>query len=59
LNLDGIVVVQISKNHAGHRQTDGKHHNGFDHEALLEVFDFLSRTAAAEGFTVTWSEEAD
>ncbi|WP_226425358.1 hypothetical protein [Synechococcus sp. MU1617] len=59
LNLNGLVVVQIAKNHAGHRQTDGKHHNRFDHAALLETLGFLSRTAAVEGFTVTWPERAD
>ena len=53
LNLDGFVVVQIAKNHAGHRQTDGQHHNGFDHAALLVMLGVLSRTAAEEGFTVT------
>ena len=59
LNLNGLVVVQIAKNHAGHRQTDGKHDNRFNHAALLEMIGFLSRTAAVEGFTVTWPEEAD
>ena len=53
LNLNGLVAVQIAKNHAGHRQTDGKHHNGFDHAALLVMLGVLSRTAAEEGFTVT------
>ena len=53
LNLDGLVVIQIAKNHPGHRQPDGKHHNRFDHAALLEMLGFLSRTAALEGFTVT------
>ena len=53
MNLDGFVVVQIAKNHACHRQTDGKHHNGFDHAALLVMLGVLSRTAAEEGFTVT------
>ena len=59
LNLNGLVVIQIAKNNAGHRQTNGKHHNRFDHAALLETLGFLSRTAAVEGFTVTWPEEAD
>ena len=53
MNLDGFVVVQIAKNHAGHRQTDGEHHNGFDHADLLVMLGVLSRTAAEEGFTVT------
>ena len=35
LNLNGLVVVEIAKNHAGHRQTYGKHHDGFNHAALL------------------------
>ena len=52
LNLDGLVIVQIGKNHAGHRQTDGKHYNGFNHAALLVMLGFLSRTTAAEDFTV-------
>ena len=59
LNLNGLVVVQIAKNHACHRQTNGKHHNGFDHAALVEMLGLLSRSAAAEGFTVAWPEEAD
>ena len=53
LNLNGLVAVQIAKNHASHRQTNGKHHNGFDHAALEEMLGILSRTAAVEGFTVT------
>ena len=52
LNLNGLVAVQIAKNHASHRQTNGKHHNGFDHAALVEMLCVLSRTAAVEGFTV-------
>jgi hypothetical protein len=59
LNLNGLVVVQIAKYHAGHRQTNDKHHNGFGHAALVEMFGVLIRTAAAEGFTVAWPEEAD
>ena len=59
MNLNGLVVVQIAKNHPGHRQTNGKHHNGFDHAALVEMLGILSRTAAADGFTVAWPEEAD
>ena len=59
LNLNGLVVVQIAKNHACHRQTNGKHHNGFDHAVLVEMLGVLSRTAAAGGFTVAWPEEAD
>ncbi|WP_226412391.1 hypothetical protein [Synechococcus sp. MU1642] len=57
LNLNGLVVVQIAKNDAGHRQTDGKHHKSFDHGTSLEMPGFLSKTAAVEGFTVTWPEE--
>ena len=53
LNLNGLVAVQIAKNHASHRQTNGKHHNGFDHAALVEMLGVLSRTAAVEAFTVT------
>ena len=53
LNLDGLVAIEIAKNHPGHRQPDGKHHNRFDHAALLDMLGFLSRTAALEGFTVT------
>ena len=53
LNLNGLVVVQIAKNHACHRQTNGKHHNGFDHAALVEMLGVLSRTASGEGLTVT------
>ena len=59
LNLNGLVVVQIAKNHACHRQTNGKHHNGFDHAVLVEMLGVLSRSAAAEGFTFAWPEEAD
>ena len=59
MNLNGLVAVQIAKNHASHRQTNGKHHNGFDHAALVEMLVVLSRTAAADGFTVAWPEEAD
>ena len=59
LNLNGLVAIQIAKYHACHRQTNGKHHNGFDHAALLEVLGVLTRTAAVEAFTVAWPEEAD
>jgi hypothetical protein len=59
LNLNGLVVVQIAKNHACHRQTNGKHHNGFDHAALVEMLGVLSRTAAADAVTVACPEEAD
>ncbi len=59
MNLNRLVVVQIAKYHAGHRQTNGKHHDGFDHVALVEMLGVLIRTAAAEGFTVAWPEEAD
>ena len=53
LNLNGLVVVQIAKNHACHRQTNGKHHKGFDHATLDEMLGVLSRTAAGEGFIFT------
>ena len=59
MNLNGLVVVQIAKNHPGHRQTNSKHHNGFDHAAVLAMVGFSSRTSAGEGFTVTWPDEAD
>ena len=59
LNLNGLVVVQIAKNHACHRQTNGKHHNGFDHAALVEILGVLSRTAAADAVTAACPEEAD
>ena len=59
MNLNGLVVVQIAKNHACHRQTNSKHHNRFDHAVLVEMLGVLSRTAAAGGFTVAWPEEAD
>ena len=59
LNLNGLVDAQIAKNHTGHRQTDGKHHNSFDHADLLEMLGFLTRTAALEVFSVTWQEEGD
>ena len=59
MNLNGLVVVQIAKNHACHRQTNGKHHNGFDHAALVEMLGVLSRSAAAEDFPVACPEEAD
>jgi hypothetical protein len=59
LNLNGLVAVQIAKNHSSHRQTNGKHHNGFDHAALLEMLGLRSRTAAVEGFAFTWTAEAD
>ena len=59
LNLNGLVVVQIAKNHACHRQTNGKHHHGFDHAALVEMLGVLSRTAAADAVTAACPEEAD
>lgn len=59
MNLNGLVVVQIAKYHAGHRQTNGKHHNCFDHADLVEMLGVLIRTAAAEGFTIAWPAEAD
>ena len=59
MNLNGLVVVQIAKNHACHRQTNGKHHNGFDHAVLVEMLGVLSRSAAAEDFPFAWPEEAD
>ena len=58
-NLIGLVDAQIAKNHSGHRQTDGKHHNSFDHADLLEMLVLLTRTADLEDFSVTWPEEAD
>ena len=58
LNLNGLVDAQIAKNHSGHRQTDGKHHNSFDHADLLEMLGFLTRTAAMVDFSVTWPEGA-
>ena len=59
MSLNGLVDAQIAKNHSGHRQTDGKHHNSFDHADLLEMLGFLTRTAALEDFSVTWGEEVD
>ena len=59
LNLNGLVVVQIAKYDAGHRQTNGKHYNGFDHAAVVEMLGVLIRTAAAQFFTIAWPEEAD
>ena len=58
LNLNGLVVIQIAKNNAGHRQTNGKHHNRFDHVALLVTLGLLRSEGAEEGFTFTWPEEA-
>lgn len=58
LNLNGPVAVQIAKHHAGHRQTNGKHHNSFNHAALVEMLGVLSRTPTVEAFTVTWPDEA-
>jgi len=58
-NLYRFVRCQSPQNNSSHGQTDGKHHNGFDHAALMEMLGFLSRTAVVEGFTVTWPEEAD
>ena len=55
-NLIGHVDAQIAKNHSGHRQTDGKHHNSFDHADLLEMLVLLTRTADLEDFSVTWPE---
>ncbi len=59
MNLNRLVIVQIAKNHACHRQTNGKHHNCFDHAALVEMLDVLSRTAAADAVTVACPEEVD
>ena len=59
LNLNGLVAVQVAKNHACHRQTNGKHYHGFDHAALVEMLGVLSRTATADAVTVACPEEAD
>ena len=58
LNLNGLVVVQIAKNTPGHRQTNGKHHNRFDHAGLLETLGLLRSDGTEEGFSFTWPEEA-
>ena len=59
LNLNGLVAVQVAKNHACHRQTNGKHYHGFDHAALVEMLGVLSRTATADAVTVACPEEVD
>ena len=59
LTLSRLVRCQNSQNNPCHGHPDGKHHNRFDHAALLEMLGFLSRTAVVEGFTDTWPEEAD